>query len=94
MSIHRSAEWLDLQDNAAKLFGHPLRAPYALLRVFRAIGAMRQRARERQQLHGMSDWELRDIGIGRCDIERVFSPAFVREYSRRADVGEWSDSRW
>ncbi|MBV8459221.1 MAG: DUF1127 domain-containing protein [Acetobacteraceae bacterium] len=86
MSIQRSAEWLGLQDNAAKFSGHFRRTPQPFARLFRAIATMRQRARERQELHGLSDTELRDIGIARGDIDRVFGPAFVREYSRRGDL--------
>jgi uncharacterized protein YjiS (DUF1127 family) len=86
MSIHRSAEWLGLQDTAAKFSGYFRRVRQPFARVFRAIAAMRHRAREREELRGMSDMELRDIGITSGDIERVFGPAFVREYSRRGDL--------
>lgn len=93
MSIHRSSEWLGLQDNAGVFSRHLRRAPQPFVRLFRAIAAMRQRARERQELGGMSDAELRDIGITRGDIDRVFGPAFVREYSRRADFPQSRDPR-
>jgi uncharacterized protein YjiS (DUF1127 family) len=46
-------------------------------RVSGLIGAVLRRLRAghdariaRQQLQSMSDWQLKDIGIGRCDIER------------------------
>jgi uncharacterized protein YjiS (DUF1127 family) len=82
MLLHRSAGWPGLQDNAS---AHRRHAPEPFVRLFRVIAAMRQRAREREELHGLSDMELRDIGITRGDIDRVFGPAFVREYSRRGD---------
>ena len=94
MSIHRSAEWLDLQDNAASFFAQFRRKLQPFARLFHAIAAMRRRARERQALCGMSDMELRDIGITRGDIDRVFGPAFVREYSWPGDFQESRDPRW
>jgi uncharacterized protein YjiS (DUF1127 family) len=91
MLLHRSAGWLGWHDNAS---AHRRHTPEPLARLFRVIAAIRQRARERQELHGLSDMELRDIGITRGDIDRVFGPAFVREYSRRGDFLGSRDHRF
>lgn len=41
-------------------------------RVFAAISERQQRARARLELHQLSDHVLRDIGIERGQIERLF----------------------
>jgi uncharacterized protein YjiS (DUF1127 family) len=38
--------------------------------IARRIGEWQRRARSRQELHGLSDATLRDIGISRCDAHR------------------------
>jgi len=35
------------------------------------------------ELSQLSDHELSDIGIARCDLKRVFDPSFAREHARR-----------
>ncbi len=39
-------------------------------RVMRRIGEWQRRSRSRQELEGLSDATLRDIGITRCDVHR------------------------
>jgi uncharacterized protein YjiS (DUF1127 family) len=39
--------------------------------LFEVISAWRRRCRQRAELRARSDLELNDIGIGRCEIERV-----------------------
>ena len=42
-----------------------------LNRIIEARTESARRKIARMQLHRMTDRELRDLGIGRCDIERV-----------------------
>lgn len=48
------------------------------------------------QLHAMTDYELRDIGIGRADIRRVvYEDAPKKEYiSKEAKAQEYSKFGW
>jgi uncharacterized protein YjiS (DUF1127 family) len=39
-------------------------------KIMRRIGEWRRRSRSRQELEGLSDATLRDIGITRCDAHR------------------------
>lgn len=48
-----------------------------------AAATWAEHARARRELDGMSPSELRDIGITRGDIPRVFGPEFAREYANR-----------
>jgi uncharacterized protein YjiS (DUF1127 family) len=36
----------------------------------------RRRVRSRNELHGLSDQTLRDIGVSRCDVHRETSKSF------------------
>jgi len=36
------------------------------------------------ELNTLSDRELFDIGISRCDLKRVFDPSFAREHALRS----------
>jgi uncharacterized protein YjiS (DUF1127 family) len=81
MSVRHPPEWLRAQDSSATL-ARQVRAETGLrARLVRAVAAYRKRRRERRELEAMSEAELRDIGITRADIDRVFGPAFVREYA-------------
>ncbi len=51
--------------------------------LVRALTAYSRRMAVRRELHAMTDRELADIGINRYDVERVFDPAFAREYASR-----------
>jgi len=84
MSAHYAKEWLEPRDNAETLVSLH-RKPNRASLIARGLEAIRDHARERRELSAMSDGELRDIGIGRSDVDRVFGPAFAREYARRGD---------
>ncbi|TDQ86396.1 uncharacterized protein YjiS (DUF1127 family) [Dongia mobilis] len=49
-----------------------------LARIFARLLAMRERARQRRQLAGLSDALLKDIGISRADAEREATQPFWR----------------
>ena len=88
MSVRHPPEWLRAQDSSATL-AREVRAETGLrARLVHAIAAHRKRRRERRELDAMSDAELRDIGITRADIGRVFGPGFVREYATLGDLQE------
>ena len=55
---------------------HPARQGF-----FARIAAWRERQRAYAELSGLTDRELRDIGLERADIGHVFKPGF--EFSRR-----------
>jgi uncharacterized protein YjiS (DUF1127 family) len=81
MSVRHPPEWLRAQDSSATLTWQ-VRAETGLrARLARAVAAHRKRRRERRELEAMSEAELRDIGITRADIGRVFGPGFVREHA-------------
>lgn len=44
--------------------------------IARRIGEWQRRARSRQELQGLSDATLRDIGITRCDVQREANKPF------------------
>jgi uncharacterized protein YjiS (DUF1127 family) len=44
--------------------------------VKHSLGQWRQRLRSRQELEGLSDATLRDIGISRCDAQRQTNKPF------------------
>jgi uncharacterized protein YjiS (DUF1127 family) len=44
--------------------------------IARRIGEWQRRARSRQELHGLSEATLRDIGITRCDVQREANKPF------------------
>ena len=81
MSVRYPPEWLRSQDSGATLAEYLRPKAGPLTRLVRAVAALGKRARERRELQAMSDRELRDIGITRADIDRVFGPAFAREYA-------------
>jgi uncharacterized protein YjiS (DUF1127 family) len=53
------------------------RAGRALLDLVRAIAGFPARVQTHYALRSLSDRELRDIGVTRLDIPRVFDPAFA-----------------
>jgi uncharacterized protein YjiS (DUF1127 family) len=58
-----------------------LAAPIAhVVRALRNFGA---RERVINELSRLSDYELRDIGLSRPHIARVFDPKFAAEYAQR-----------
>lgn len=59
-----------------------LHGPMHLLTT--AIRRWEQHATE-VELRGSSDRDLRDIGITRGDIDRLFDPAFTAEFARRGE---------
>jgi uncharacterized protein YjiS (DUF1127 family) len=81
MSVHHPTEWLRSRDSSATLAEHLRPKTGPRTRLVRAVAAYFRRRRARQELYEMSDAELRDIGITRADIGRVFGPAFAREYA-------------
>ena len=54
--------------NQARTFGWDL--------IARRLGEWQRRARSRQELQGLSDATLRDIGITRCDAQRETNKPF------------------
>ncbi len=81
MSVLHPTEWLRSQDSGANLAERLQLETGPRARLGRAVAAYVRRRRERRELVDMSDRELRDIGITRADIDRVFGPNFVREYA-------------
>jgi uncharacterized protein YjiS (DUF1127 family) len=81
MSVLHPTEWLRSQDSSATLVEHLRLETGPRARLGRAVAAYFKRRRERRELYGMSDRELRDIGITRADIDRVLGPNFVREFA-------------
>ena len=47
------------------------------------LTTLRQRHADAAQLRNADERDLRDIGINRGDIERLFDPAFAQEYAER-----------
>jgi uncharacterized protein YjiS (DUF1127 family) len=90
MSVHPSAAWLRAAHTDANVVRLVRPTPGPLARFKHGLAALRRRVRERRELDGMSNAELRDIGITRADIPRVFGPAFAREYAMR---GRFTQSR-
>jgi len=79
MSVLHQTEWLRAQDSGAALARQVRVETGPRARLLRAFAAYAKRRRERRELEAMSDAELRDIGITRYDIGRVFDPGFVRD---------------
>jgi uncharacterized protein YjiS (DUF1127 family) len=52
------------------------RATRALDAVFEAMSRWNRRRRERNQLESLDDRMLKDIGLSRADIDRVFEKPF------------------
>jgi len=42
------------------------------------LGAVVEIRRQRRQLAALSDWQLRDIGLGRADVEAEITQPFWR----------------
>lgn len=42
------------------------------------LATLAERARQRRQLAGLSDWQLRDIGLSRADVDGETSKPFWR----------------
>ena len=63
----------------------PRRGPFA--RLAEALDARLRTARAKRaaasELAAMSDRELADIGINRCDMDRLFDPKFAHELASR-----------
>lgn len=85
MTMHTFQNQLAFRNSLAPLAGHPthrrstpvshwgapwFRACIAALRVWQA------RSRSQRSLSQMSDRELKDIGLTRCDLDRVFDTRF------------------
>lgn len=86
MSIHYSKDLLQPQSDVVvplSLPGRPRRRRGVLQRIAHAFAAWRAHFAETQALFNMNAEELRDIGITRADIPRVFGQAFAQEYARR-----------
>ncbi|MGH7210096.1 MAG: DUF1127 domain-containing protein, partial [Acetobacteraceae bacterium] len=49
-----------------------------------AVSTVRQNHADAAQLRDADERDLRDIGINRGDIERLFDPAFAQEFAERA----------
>lgn len=54
-----------------------------LSNISHALATLPQRRAVRNELYSMTDRELADIGLNRYEVDRVFDPAFVREYAHR-----------
>ncbi|MGA9869052.1 MAG: DUF1127 domain-containing protein [Acetobacteraceae bacterium] len=52
-------------------------------RLAGGLTKLRQRHADAAQLRNADERDLRDIGINRGDIERLFDPAFAQEYAQR-----------
>jgi uncharacterized protein YjiS (DUF1127 family) len=82
MRVHHRTEWPRSAGTSTALAKHLLRPEGGVLsRLVRATAAFFRRRRERRTLYQMSEAELRDIGITRADIDRVFGPEFTREFA-------------
>ncbi|MBV8617044.1 MAG: DUF1127 domain-containing protein [Acetobacteraceae bacterium] len=90
MSVLHPTEWLRAQDSGAVLARQVRAETGPRARLLRAFAAHAKRRRERRELEAMSDAELRDIGITRYDIDRVFDPGFAREYAAPGQLQEIS----
>lgn len=55
-----------------------------LHRLADSLAKLRQRRADAAQLRNADERDLRDIGINRGDIERLFDPAFAQEFAERA----------
>lgn len=55
---------------------YPLRSVSRWEQVKRHLAAWQQRARSRNELEGLSDAALRDIGVTRCDAHRELCKPF------------------
>jgi uncharacterized protein YjiS (DUF1127 family) len=49
--------------------------------VLRWIAEAPKRRAVYEELHMLSDHELADIGLSRCDVPHIFDPAFVAEHA-------------
>ena len=56
--------------------GFQTRRMFSWDQVIRRIGEWQRLSRSRQELQGLSDATLRDIGITRCDAHREMSKPF------------------
>ena len=59
---------------------------FGLDRIARRFSEWQRRARSRQELHGLSDATLRDMGITRCDAHREARKTFPWKMSPAAPV--------
>ena len=65
-----------------------------IVRAVAYLRALPQRRATMNELRGLSERELADIGLSRSDLPRVFDPAFASECgARRGPVGQFSNGR-
>lgn len=57
--------------------------PTSLARLAARLAGLRERIAAKAELSRASDRDLRDMGITRYDIGRVFDPEFADEYANR-----------
>lgn len=69
-----------------EMLSSPPRRRTVLGRIIDRLARLHARQGILAELHGADERDLRDIGITRGDIDRIFEPSFVDEYARR---GEW-----
>jgi len=83
LSYHTTWDDADYEPQFPRRRSHPFARLVATLGV--RLRAARARRAAASELIGMSDGELADIGISRCDVNRVLGPEFVPDY-QRADI--------
>jgi len=54
-----------------------------LSRLAAGLSRMRERRAAAAELRNADERDLRDMGINRGDIDRLFDPAFAQEYAER-----------
>ncbi len=73
-----------LAFRATEMASRGEREPGGLLRrLADHLGRLRERYATATELRGASERDLRDMGINRGDIGRLFDPAFAEEYADR-----------
>lgn len=86
-----------LAFQAPEMLSLPPRRRTVLGRIIDRLARLHARHGIFAELHGADDRDLRDIGITRGDIDRIFEPSFADEYARRGEglvrprrnAGEW-----
>ena len=68
----RRVQYLEAFVLAEKIAAMAVAACGAISRMFAAISRRQERARARLELHRLSDHMLRDIGLERGQIDRLF----------------------
>jgi len=81
VKLHRIPRYIDASDETALSVDAP--APRSLSRrigdMFASFARYRANRALMAEMASMSDRELADIGLGRSDIERVFSKSFTQD---------------